>query len=435
MFLFKNGRIITHDEQIPYLDRGAVAVSNDCIIAVSDEKQLFADYPKAETIDARGGLIMPGFINLHSRCTDIYSIGLAGSAQSAGLRSGYAAADRQKKLKAGLNLEYLRNAAAAAAVESIRNGITSVFEYHSSPSCTSGSLQTIASAFREIGIRASVCCEVDENEPWRLQQAAAEENLNFYNYCAAVRDSRMHPAFGLRIADGANGDNLSSYREFWKDKTGFHVLLDNSEFNIGNSLRKYRKTPAERMIDSGIAGENTIAAASRFDNGEFEALAKTGTRVVPLFAEECGKARLSADCRYVPGLSAGASRFDMLESARAASGEFGRSEAGMYSPKSAERMLFEANAETASKLFGETVGVIRPGAKADIIVIDYDCYTPMNAYNAEQHVVLNCSGRKCRTVMTDGKLLMLDGDLIGISGSDIKLHAQRSAEKLWSALY
>ena len=53
-----------------YYERGAVAYEGTKIVEVGEEAVLKARYPQAEIIDAKGGVIMPAFINAH---THIYS--------------------------------------------------------------------------------------------------------------------------------------------------------------------------------------------------------------------------------------------------------------------------------------------------------------------------------------------------------------------------
>ncbi len=71
MTLVTNGRLITRDpEGRGYYVHGTVAYEGTKIVEVGEEAALKAKYPKAEIIDAKGGVIMPAFINAH---THIYS--------------------------------------------------------------------------------------------------------------------------------------------------------------------------------------------------------------------------------------------------------------------------------------------------------------------------------------------------------------------------
>ena len=73
MLLIGNGRLITRSEACPYLENGAVAIDGEVIRQVGTLDELRKAYPDAEFVDAKGGVIMPGLINVH---THIYS-GLA----------------------------------------------------------------------------------------------------------------------------------------------------------------------------------------------------------------------------------------------------------------------------------------------------------------------------------------------------------------------
>ena len=64
MKLVTNGRLITRDASAQgYYEHGAVAFEGTKIVEVGEEAMLRAKYPGAEIIDAKGGVIMPAFIN------------------------------------------------------------------------------------------------------------------------------------------------------------------------------------------------------------------------------------------------------------------------------------------------------------------------------------------------------------------------------------
>ena len=66
MYLLTNGRLITRDPEHPYYEKGAVVFDGPSIVAVGEEAALRTAYPQAEVIDAKGGVIMPAFINAHT---------------------------------------------------------------------------------------------------------------------------------------------------------------------------------------------------------------------------------------------------------------------------------------------------------------------------------------------------------------------------------
>lgn len=65
MYIIGNGRVLTQDDNNPYIENGAVVIENDKILAVGNFEELKSTYPNAEFIDAKEGVIMPGLINTH----------------------------------------------------------------------------------------------------------------------------------------------------------------------------------------------------------------------------------------------------------------------------------------------------------------------------------------------------------------------------------
>ena len=77
-------------------------------------------------------------------------------------------------------------------------------------------------------------------------------------------------------------------------------------------------------------------------------------------------------------------------------------------------MLFKNNAKIGEKYFPDTLGVLKPGAAADIIVMDYKPFTPFSDENIDGHMIFGMTGRQCQTTIAAGKTLMLDRELVGI---------------------
>ena len=84
MLLIGNGRLITRSDTNPYLENGAVVLDGEAVLETGTLEAMRAKYPQAEFVDARGGVIMPGLINVH---THIYS-GLARGLRSEERRVG-----------------------------------------------------------------------------------------------------------------------------------------------------------------------------------------------------------------------------------------------------------------------------------------------------------------------------------------------------------
>ncbi|MCZ6824255.1 MAG: hypothetical protein O7E50_01040, partial [Gemmatimonadetes bacterium] len=74
--LLGNGTVITGGAEPQVIAGGAVVWVRERIEAVGDETRLREEFPDARYLDARGGLILPGFVNLHHHFYSVLARGL-----------------------------------------------------------------------------------------------------------------------------------------------------------------------------------------------------------------------------------------------------------------------------------------------------------------------------------------------------------------------
>ena len=97
-------------------------------------------------------------------------------------------------------------------------------------------------------------------------------------------------------------------------------------------------------------------------------------------------------------------------------------------------MLFKNNAKIGARYFPQQLGVLKAGAAADIIVMDYKPYTPFSDENIDGHMIFGMTGRQCQTTIAAGKLLMKDRVLVNIDEEAENAHILEAAKKLWGDL-
>ena len=97
-------------------------------------------------------------------------------------------------------------------------------------------------------------------------------------------------------------------------------------------------------------------------------------------------------------------------------------------------MLFRNNAKIANRSFETPLGVLKPGAAADVIVMDYKPYTPFSDENIDGHMLFGMTGRQCQTTMINGKILMRDRQLVDIDEMAVNAHILESSKRLWGQL-
>ena len=153
MLVLGNGKVITRDSSRPFIENGAVAVDGTVISRVGSTEEIRAAYPDAEYIDAKGGLIMPAFINVHEHIYSAFARGLSINGYDPKgfldiLDGMWWTIDRN------LTLHDTYLSAMATYVDCIKNGVTTIFDHHASFGAVGGSLFEIEKAAKETPVCA-----------------------------------------------------------------------------------------------------------------------------------------------------------------------------------------------------------------------------------------------------------------------------------------
>ena len=98
------------------------------------------------------------------------------------------------------------------------------------------------------------------------------------------------------------------------------------------------------------------------------------------------------------------------------------------------KMQFENNRIIAEKYFGKTLGILKEGAAADIIIMDYKPFTPFSDENIDGHMIFGMEGKNCRTTIINGKVLYKDREFVDLDEDKINAWTMEQSKKLWGKL-
>src|SRR5881296_3719198 len=118
--IITGGTVITMDGARTIYDDGAVVVRADTIVAVGPRAEVEAKYASSQTIDARGKLVLPGFINGHTHVPMTLFRGLHDDVTLNDWLYKYIFPAEAKNV----NEEFVRWGTRLAAAEQIRSGVT-----------------------------------------------------------------------------------------------------------------------------------------------------------------------------------------------------------------------------------------------------------------------------------------------------------------------
>lgn len=441
MYILGNGRLITRSQALPYLENGAVCIDGTKIKAVGETAALRARYPEAEFVDARGGVIMPAFINAHTHIYSALARGLSIKGNNPTnfyevLDGTWWAIDRK------LTLKGTKASADALYIDCIKQGVTTIFDHHASYCEIPGSLFQIAESAKQFGIRSCLCYEVSDRDGEEKCLQAIQENADFITWCEKEKDPMLAAMFGGHALFTISDKTFDRMVAANNGRTGYHIHVSEGMNDVYDSLQNYGRRPVQRLQDHGILGPKTILGhCIHVNTAEIELIKNTDTMVVNNPESNMGNA--VGICPVLPlskagillGMGTDAYTNDMLESLKVA---LCSQRSNACAPNVAwcevTDMLFKNNAKIGEKYFPDTLGVLKPGAAADIIVMDYKPFTPFSDENIDGHMIFGMTGRQCQTTIAAGKTLMLDRELVGIDEEAENAHILEAAKKLWGEL-
>lgn len=440
MILLGEGTVITRDPANPIITRGAVVMDKGAIVEVGAYDTLKSKYADATVVNAHGKLIMPGFINAHHHIYSALARGLSIPGNNPTnfneiLEGLWFFLDRH------LKKEDVWASAVATYLACIENGVTSIFDHHASYGETEGSLSVIADVARQFGVRSCLCYEVSDRNGREEMEKAVAENVRFGKE-AAKDPAHLGAMFGLHASFTLSDDTLAYVREQNIDKLGYHIHVAEGMADVDDSLAKYGVRTVERLYRQGILGDRTIAGhCIHVDAEEIKRLQETKTTVVHNPESNMGNAVGAPDilALYKAGVRLGLGTdgytSDMLESYKVANCLV-KHRSGLPNQGWTEipTMLFDTNRDIAGDFLNARVGILKAGAAADVIVMDYTAPTRLDATNINGHLLFGANGMNVITTISDGIVRMQDRQLVGMDKEKLMEEVRRVADGLWKRL-
>lgn len=437
--LITNGTVVSWERDAELLEHGAVYVEEGLIKEIGPAAELEAAHPDAERLDARGQLIMPGNICAHTHYYSAFARGMA--------IPGPAPKDFPEILEKlwwpldqALDEESVRLSALVCLVDAVKHGTTTLIDHHASPNALEGSLDVIAEAVVESGLRSVLCYEVTDRYGEDSARASIEENVRFLK--AAPQYENVEATFGLHASLTVSDETLAACVEAAEGlDTGFHIHVAEHEADEYDSLNKYGKRVVERLNDFGMLGPKTIVAhAVHIDMNEAMLLRDTGTWVSHQPRSNMNNAVGAADIEGMLRLGIpvclGNDGFtnNMWADWKTA---YLLHKVWHGDPRRANgmdivQMGVYNNAALAQVFYGETApGILTPGTAADIMLVDYHPTTPLSVGNLPWHILLGFESSMVTTTIVNGRVLMRDRELLTLDEAAITARAREIVPEVW----
>jgi len=438
-YLIAGGIVITLGRNNQVIHDGAVYVKDGLIADVGQAKDLKERYVCEVKVNARNKVVLPGFICAHHHLYSTMARGFAPPGEPARC-FGEILERLWWKLDRALLEDDVYISALIPLIECIRNGTTAIIDHHASPSCRDGSLDLIAKAVLESGIRASLCYEVsDRNVP----AGGLAENERFLKRMAAEKSPFLTGMMGLHASMTVSDDTLARCRAVAERYgVGYHIHVAEGLEDHTDSLMKYGVRTVERLVTRGICGKNSLYIhCVNIDEREMDLIKDTGTMVVhnpeSNMNNAVGVANVLAMMAkgILVGLGTDGMASDMPAQMRCA---YLLHRLENRDPRvafcEAPQLLLWSNVEIAGRFFPTRLGVIERGAAADFAILDYIPPTTLEAGNFLGHFIFGMVDAVVDTTIVAGKILMQNKQILSLDEEEIAARSRKLAAKVWSRI-
>lgn len=441
--IITNGRIITWEDENRILDDYDIFIKDGIIAEIGKSTDLISQHPDEEIVDANGQYVMPGNVCAHTHFYGAYARGLA--------IPGTAPKDFPEILEKlwwpldrSLTLGDVSASAEVMMVDAIKHGTTTLIDHHASPNAIDGSLDVIADAVDQAGLRAVLCYEVTDRDGIEKANAGIAENIRFLNKVQGSNfsDGRIKATFGMHASLTLSGDTLDRCRQEAPRDIGFHIHVAEHEADEYDSLAKSGIRVVDRLNTHRILGPQTIIAhAVHVDAPEIRILAQTGTWVTHQPRSNMNNGVGVADVESI--LRSGArvclgtdgfshTMWDEWKTAYLMHKLWHRDPRRMNGMDIVQMGIYN-NAALASNFFPESpLGIIEQGAAADLIFVDYHPYSPMTTGNLPWHMIFGFNESMVTTTIVNGNILMRDHQLLTVDEKEIAAKAMEKAPAVWA---
>lgn len=422
--LFTGGDIITIDQEVPYIQAGAVAVRMNKIVAIGSESSVKARIKAAtHTIDFSGQVMIPGLVDTHTHL--FQSLGKT-------LGDGLSLLPWLERFMLPLARQVSREQAVIAvrfaALLGALSGTTTVVDQHYAP-VDEESILAVADAYQDVGIRATLArglfgpmteggrrMKCDE----RMFKYSVQQELDMTRAgIKAMADRELVDLWpGPKNVVYVDPDLLIGSSELARDfDLSWQVHCSESKFEVEIFEGLYGSRPAAWLYEQNILGDHTtLAHGIWFDDEEVRMLGETGTTIIhnPISNQylASGFVRLENLLEAGVNVTLGTDGMavagqDMFEAMKAG---LMLQRVGRLDPEATtSEMLLTMATRLGGKMLRKNLGVLREGALADLTIVDTRAPHHQPCLRPVASLIYFTHGTDVRHVVVNGELIVENG--------------------------
>lgn len=338
------------------------------------------------------------------------------------------------RLDRALDESAIRASALLGGMEALLSGTTTVIDHHASPNAIEGSLDIIADALAQLGLRSVLCYEVTDRDGAARAEAGVEENRRFLKAAHPLAGGLVGAHASFTLSKETLDACVDVAREFGR---GIHVHVSEDAADEHDAERRFGMRVVRRLAEAGALNAGAILAhCVHVDDAEIAAILDAGATVAHNARSNMNNAVGHTPVeRFGNDLILGTDGIggDMFDESRVAYWRGREDDVYFKMPWPMERLA--AGARLVGRMFAEPLlGRIEPGAPADLTVLQYATPTPLSEHTLAGHWLFGLTARHVRDVIVNGELVASDRQLTRVDQDQIAADAKTQSAHLWRRL-
>ena len=438
--LIENGVVLPMTKPFEVLDPGYVAISGDRLVAVgAGQPPVEMQAQAGRIVDATNMAVLPGLVNAH---THLFQTFIRGLADDKTLLPWLAAAIWPVGQAMMAEEAYL--AGMLGLVENIRSGATAVIDnqYLHTDGLTD---DAFCRAARDVGCRFLIARGWADRNYHPVFQEKPEQVISamtaLYEAWHNGADGRVRVEFGPLIPWGCSESTMQrtvALARTWG--VGTHIHTAETREEVQQSLDATGLRHVHWLDRLGVLGPDVQLVHSVWlDDSEIERVAETGTIVVhcPISNMYLASGIAPVTKMLKRGITVALATDgpgsnnsqDMLETLKFAAclQKVGTLDATALLPADVLKMACQGGA----RAFGQDgLGRLEAGLKADVVLVDLDSPRMQPVLSVPSALVYNANGGDVDTVIVDGRVLMLDKQVVCVDEPALLEECRQAARRL-----
>jgi 5-methylthioadenosine/S-adenosylhomocysteine deaminase len=434
--IVSGGTVVTMDGARTVYDEGAVAVKGDTIVAVGPRGELEARYLATQTIDAKGKLVLPGFINGHTHVPMTLFRGLHDDVTLNDWLYKYIFPAE----KNDVDEQFVRWGTRLAAAEQIRGGITTFADMYYFEDAVAE--ETKAAGMRGVLGETFIDFPAPDNKSETEMLAYTEKFLRRWQ-----GDPLIHAAVAPHSIYTCSQKTLQDAAALAR-KYHAPILIHTAEMKKewDDSQKQNGMSPVQYLDKIGVLGPDVVSAHCIYvDEADRKTLAQRQVGCVHnpssnmMLASGVAPVAEMRAAGVAVGLGtdgpAGSNNdLDLMEQMDLAA-KLAKITKMDPLALNARAVVEMATIEGARALHMEKeIGSLEAGKKADLIVISLDEPNAVPMYDIYAQLAYALKGSDVETVVIGGRIVMRDRKVLTVNEAEAMGKAREYKQKVASSL-